>query len=108
MTDAWPPIPRLLRGTAGTIKVTLRKRARHPDGTECWGIWDDSKRLITIDRTARMEHQWRVLFHELTHAALSDAGIENLLDGQGVEAICDAVATSRIQEMRGDLGIMDA
>lgn len=106
MSD-WPPVPSLIRGAGGTIKVRRVKKAR-VEGTECWGVWDDAKRIITIDKTAAPEHQWRVLFHELTHAALHDAGIENLFDPQGVETLCDCIATARIQEMRGNLGVMDA
>jgi hypothetical protein len=104
----WPPIPTLVRGTGGTITVRCVKKVKHTDGTECWGEWDEAKRTIRIDKTAKPEHQWRVLFHELTHAALGDAGIENLFDPAGVETLCDALATARMQEFRGQLGIMDA
>lgn len=106
MTD-WPPLPTLIRGVGGPIKVRRVRRAQ-VQGTPCWGVWDDAKRIITIDRTAKIEHQWRVLFHELMHAALHDAGIENLFDPKGIETLCDCVATARIQEMRGELGVMDA
>lgn len=107
MTD-YPPIPRLIRGTGGAIRVRLRRKPKHADGQECWGLWDDGKRLITVDSTASPEHRWRVLFHELAHAALADAGVENLMDGAATEAICDAMATARLQEFRGELGIVDA
>lgn len=107
MSD-WPPIPTLLRGAGGPITVRKRKKPRHKDGDEVWGLWDGAARRITIDSTAKIEHQWLVLFHELTHAALHDAGVENLMDDAGVEAICDAMATARIQEMRGELGVIDS
>lgn len=106
MSD-FPPLPSLIRGSAGPVKVRLRRNLKL-EGQGCWGLWDGAKRTITIDKTASREHQWRVLFHELVHAALHDAGIENMMDEQGVEAICDALATARIQEFRGQLGVMDA
>lgn len=107
MSD-YPDVPRLVRGVGGAIRVRLVKRPRHRDGAEVWGLWDDGKRLITIDATASREHRWRVLFHELAHAAIADAGIENVLDGSYVELLCDAFATARLCEMRGELGIVDA
>ena len=103
----WPAIPTLIRGAGGPIKVRCVKHVR-PEGVECWGVWNDATRTIRLDKTALIEHQWRVLFHELAHAAIGDAGIENLFDEQGVETLCDALATARIQELRGQLGIMDA
>lgn len=103
----WPPIPSLIRGSSGPIKVRRVKKAI-ANGQDCWGHWNDAKRLITIDKTAAIEFQWRVLFHELAHAALSDAGTENLMEDQAVEAVCDAVATARMQELRGELGIIDS
>jgi len=105
---AYPPIPTLMRGTGGAIRIRKRKRPKAWDGTDVWWMWDDSKRLITIDTTASREHQWRVLFHELTHAALHDSGMENLFDDKGVEALCDAFATARMHELRGELGIIDS
>lgn len=106
MAEPWPVVPRLWRGAGGPITVRLRRRPKHEDGTEVWGLWDDAARRITIDGTAKREHQWRVLFHELTHAALHDSGIENLLEAKAVEAICDAISTARYQEMRGNLGLI--
>lgn len=106
MSD-YPPIPTLVRGSGGAIKVRRAKRVR-PSGVEAWGVWNDAKRTIYLDKTATLEHQWRVLFHELTHAALHDAGIENLFDDRGVETLCDAMATARMAEFRGQLGIVDS
>ena len=105
---SYPPIPTLIRGAGGAITVRRVKRPRGSNGEDCWATWDDARRAIRLDRDAPLEHQWRVLFHELTHSALHDAGIENLLDDAGVEAICDAMASSRMAEFRGQLGIMDA
>ncbi len=103
----WPPLPTLIRGAGGPITVR-RSRTVRPDGVDSWGVWIDSTRTIRIDKTARIEHQWRVLFHELSHAALHDAGLENAFEDKVVEAIADCMATSAIQIMRGELGIHDS
>ena len=102
----WPPIPTLVRGTGGAIKVRRLKKVKSA-GVDCWGDWDDSTRTIRLDKTAVIEHQWRVLFHELAHAALHDSGLQNAFEDRAIEALCDAFATSRVQEMKGELGIID-
>jgi hypothetical protein len=48
-----------------------------------------------------LAHQWRTLFHELTHVALDDSGLSNGMNDELVEAVCDAVATQRVREMFG-------
>jgi hypothetical protein len=58
-----------------------------------------------MDRSAVPAHKWRVFFHEMVHAALDDAGLSNLLSADAVESICDAIATARLQELRGQLGL---
>ena len=98
----WPRIPTKTHGAGGPIRIKLVQSIKR-DGVACWGIWDDSTRTVTLDRTARVEHKWRILFHELTHAALDDAGISNLLSKEAVESLCDAMANSRLQEMRAQL-----
>lgn len=108
MPSSYPDIPTLIRGSGGPIRVRRRARPRGSDGSEAWGLWDSAQRLITIDKTAKPEHQWRVLFHELAHAALHDAGLDNILEAAAQETICDALATARIQEMRGELGLIDS
>lgn len=79
----------------------MSPKIKHPDGSECWGIWDESIRTITLDKTATKRHQWRVLFHELGHVALDDSGLSNGMDASVVEAICDAIASARMRERFG-------
>ncbi len=100
---SWPAIPTRVEGAGGPITVKRVKRARSDDGKACWGTWDASKREIEIDRSPSREYQLHTLFHELTHAALDDAGIANLLSDAGQEAVCDAMATARMRELRGTL-----
>jgi hypothetical protein len=45
------------------------------------------------------------LFHEQTHAAITDAGLDNRFAGEDgdklLEQVCEAVATSRMRERFG-------
>ncbi len=100
---SWPAIPTKVEGAGGPITVKRVKRATSDDGQACWGTWQADRRVICLDRYASREHQHRTLFHELMHATLDDAGLAYLLTDQGNEAICDAVATSRMQELRATL-----
>jgi hypothetical protein len=104
MATRWPPIPKRVRGAGGPIIIRTVKRCEGDTGA-AWGTWEPGTRIIRVERGAKPQHKWRVLFHELAHAAIDDAGIAHLLTADGQEAICDATATARIQEMRGELGI---
>ncbi len=99
----WPAIPASVEGAGGPITVRLVKHARSDDGRVCWGTWEAATRTVELDRTASPEHQLRTLFHELTHAALDDAGVAYLLSDEGNETICEAIATARMRELRGSL-----
>lgn len=102
----WPQIPKRLRGAGGPIRVRLIKRCKGDAGA-AWGTWEAGTRTVRLERGALPQHRWRVLFHELTHAALDDAGVGHLLSAEATEAICDAMATARLQEMRGMLGLAE-
>ena len=104
--STWPPIPKMVRGASGPIKVRLARNVMH-EGTECWGTWEPGKRRIDLDKSALPAHQWRTLYHELGHAALDDAGCSNLFTEAAVEMLVEAFATARMQELRGQLGIAD-
>ena len=99
----YPPIPPVLHGAGGPIAVKLVDRPR-VDGEPCWGSWDDGTRTISLERRAKPAHRWRVLFHELVHAAIDDAGLCHLLTPDGQEALCDALSSSRMAELRASLG----
>ncbi len=100
---SWPPLPTRVEGAGGPITVKRVKRARSDDGKACWGTWDASRREVQVDRSPPRSHQLHTLFHELTHAALDDAGLAQLLSDHGQEAICEAIATARMRELRGTL-----
>jgi len=97
----WPPLPRRMQGVGGPVVVKRRKGLLTEDRREAWGLWDAEHRTIWIAPGLPREMQWRVLYHELMHVALSDSGLENVLPADGVEALCDAVASARIVERLG-------
>jgi len=99
----YPKLPTRVMGAGGPITIKLRK-SRVPTedpNKEVWGTWDESQREIELDARGALSHQWRVYFHELTHAVLADSGLENLFTDQIVEALCDANATARMREKFG-------
>jgi hypothetical protein len=79
--------PRTIRGHPGATKDELVQ-----------GEIDFTKRVIRI-RRMRREQAWQVLFHEETHLTLDDLGVSNFLSPKIEEAICDAIAASRMAEM---------
>jgi len=107
MTRRWPAIPKVIYGAGGPIRVRLIKHVLSDDREACWGTWSAGERVVRLTRAATLEHRWRTLFHELAHAALDDSGLTNLFSPAGNEALCDAVANARLQEMRGALGFHD-
>ena len=99
MSD-YPKLPRTVMGAAGPITVVHQAKVTYR-GEECWGLWDDATRTITICSGATLSHQWRILFHEETHAALSDSGVDCVLGVKTVELICVAMSTARTRERFG-------
>lgn len=87
----WPAIPRSIRGPAGRILVRQPWRV-DPAIPEVVGYWHSRERRIDIDRRMSRHSKWHVLLHEMTHAALSDVGLDLSHDQALEERICDAVA----------------
>lgn len=107
----WPPLPAVVYGAGGPITVALvdaiEPDAGKPagDNSVTWGIWEGHKRLIRIAKTVDRAFQWSVLYHEMTHAALFDAGVTNLLPAEQEECLADCISTARVAEMRGRMGL---
>lgn len=93
----WPAIPRSIRGPAGRILVCQPWRV-DPEIPEVVGYWHSRERRIDIDRRLPRHSKWHVLFHEMTHAALADVGLD-LGDQVLEERICDAMAAILTQNM---------
>jgi hypothetical protein len=96
-----PPIPKAIEAPGGPVRIVQVRRAPRMDGVECWGLYDSSRRRISLLRTLPLAHRWKVLFHELVHVAILDAGLDNGLDDRLHEALCDAIATARVREAFG-------
>jgi Zn-dependent peptidase ImmA (M78 family) len=97
-----PQLPRRVSAPGGPVRVMVGKGQPADDkGNDCYGTWDEATRVIHIDATSSPTQQWRTLYHELTHVALSDSGIEEMLTHEASEAICDALATARMRETFG-------
>ena len=61
------------------------------------GVYGDCEPLsqtIRIDNTIPIDHQHKVLAHELTHAALRISGLNELVDDKIEEAICVLMETA--------------
>ena len=97
----YPPLPKVICAPGGDVTIVQLPKVKHPDGAECWGLWDDSLRTVTIDATATPAHRHWTLYHEMTHVALSDSGLDEGINAHLVEAICNCVATARMRERFG-------
>ena len=82
------------------MRVVLKAKVTER-GEACYGTWDEETRVIEIDSTPPLEHQWRVLYHELTHVAFTDSGLDEMMTAEALEAACDANATARMRERFG-------
>lgn len=92
----YPPLPKKLTMAGGPVSVVIVDTITERN-VDCVGLYDPEHRLISIKKGKR-SFQWNVLFHELTHAALIDAGLHNMLKDKLHEAICDAIAIARMRE----------
>lgn len=97
----FPALPKSITAPGGAVTVRRVVGIKLAGGGEAWGTWEPHTRTIEIDKTAPMAHQWRVLFHELAHVALDDAGLHNGMNEELIEACCDAMATARFRERFG-------
>ncbi len=92
------PLPASIDAPGGPVRIrTVPTRIWH-DGDECLGLYDSERRVIKVTTRIPLAHRWKVLYHELVHVALLDAGLDNGLDDRLHEAICDAIATARVRE----------
>ena len=96
----YPPIPESVESAGGTVRIELGE-APVTDGLACDGLWDSARQVISLDASVPDRHRWRTYFHELTHVALTDSGLDELLEPKLHEAICNAVATARMRERFG-------
>lgn len=92
------PLPTLIDAPGGPVRIRQVRTRIWFEKQQCNGLYDPERRLIRVSAFLTLEHRWRVLYHELVHVALLDAGLDNGLDDRLHEAICDAIATARVRE----------
>lgn len=98
---AWPPLPKVVDGALGPIRV---RRVKQVDEAASRGEWDMERRVIKIERSRHRVNEWSTLFHELVHAALADADV-HIGDDTLEERVCDAIALARVRELAKTLGL---
>lgn len=97
----WPPIPKVVKdGQHADIIVQRPYTVKDDNGDPAEGVWMASKRTILIERGLKRERAWWVLFHEQTHATLDDSGVACMLSAKQEEAVCTAIATARLADLR--------
>ena len=103
-TENCPPLPHHVFDVAsGRVKVWFHTPLIHADGDVCEGMWDEIKRTIEIDAAAAPERQWFAFFHEMVEMRLSDSGLDYVIPDKLRDAICSALATAEMAELRRSL-----
>jgi len=93
----FPPLPRVIHGLGGPIRVLRPVRLVDDD----WGGWHPLERVIRIRSTLGREVAWHTLYHEATHAMLDDSGIP--VPPAMVEMVCDTNASAMLNVLRATL-----
>lgn len=98
-----PPIPRVLNAAGGAVEVeVVESLAQHAAPDEnVLGLYDQTERKISIWAKLKLRERHRTFWHEATHVALNDSGLENGMTIEMQEAVCDAVATMVMRALHG-------
>lgn len=96
----YPPLPRHIDAPGGRVRVRMAQKIVN-NGVDCWGLWEESTRTISLSSEAPPRHQWKVFYHEAAHVAITDAGLDDVLDDKTHEALCNAFASARMRERFG-------
>lgn len=99
----WPRLPLIVHAAGGMIAVLEVAEPKDEDGVGTEGTWEPDTRTIEVKDSLHPRRKWLIYFHEFMHATLADSGLVNLLTDDSQEALCDAVATSRLVELAGSL-----
>jgi hypothetical protein len=105
MTRRLPPIPRVVIGILGPIKVRRVRNLCDENGRECGGLWYAEERVIHLALGQTRERAYYWLYHEHAHATFDDFDVrfpgkrdshgDNVLE----ERACNAVASARLAEL---------
>jgi hypothetical protein len=97
----YPPLPKLLRGPGGRVKVSVEANPVDDAGVPADGVWERATRRILVRADLGKRERWRVFYHEHGHMILDDSGLCNVWDSDRQEVFCDAYATARMSERFG-------
>jgi hypothetical protein len=97
----YPKLPTSVEGPGGAITVAVVPAPLKLSDTEVWGCWDEADRAIKVSDDIPPRMRWKVYFHELTHVAITDSGLDEMISNELHEAICEAVAVARMRERFG-------
>ena len=97
----YPPLPTEISAPAGPVAVEIVDDLGDTKDETVLGHFDMLTRTIRIKKKMRRERQHFTLAHEKVHLWLSDSGIQNGLNAQLEEAICDAVASGMMRDRFG-------
>lgn len=90
-------LPAFVWSALGPVPVKLVKDLKVSDSPteeqEAFGTWDENRRAISIEPTACAPTQIKTLFHEMTHVALNDAGVNNTFNEAAIETVCDVLGS---------------
>ena len=100
---ALPPIPPTVLTTHGEVVVEIVGDLRDPDDPNktLFGYWDPYRRVISLRSGMHPTAAWLTLYHEKTHADLSEIGVT--LSEEHEEVVCNAVAAARLAELMESL-----
>ena len=94
---ALPPIPATAFTVHGAVPVKMTDDPTILDPGD-FGCWNAHDRIIYIRCGMSPTSMWLTLFHEITHADLSD--IDFAIEHDALEAICNAIASARFAALR--------
>lgn len=92
-----PPLPTSVPNIHGPVPVVMVPDLRDSDGKELFGFWDPYAREIRLRVGMHPIAAWLTLWHEQTHADLSEIGV--LLTTDQEEAVVSAIASQRVHDM---------
>jgi hypothetical protein len=82
----YPPVPSRVFSVLGMLPVT------HKTELTDLGELDFTTRSINLQANLVLSRAWQVYWHEVTHLALHDGGVQDL-DAELEERVCDALGT---------------
>lgn len=86
-----PPLPKTLFSVLGPIPVALVPGLDEKE--KALGITRFQSREIGIQPGMTSTTQWQTFWHEASHVALYDGGVNDALTHEQEEAVCNAVGT---------------